>query len=103
MPSTNDSTRSGSRSSPARSWAMVCDHDVLHQVGGGVGVAQVAQAVAPDPRREQPVELGLGVAGLARRRGGDAPGDPPFRRLGGGGVDGFHGAKHSQATAKRNP
>ena len=72
-------------------------HDVLHQVGGGVGVAQMAQAVAPDPRREQPVELGLGIAGLARRGGGDAPGDAPLRRLGGRGVDGFHG----RSIAKR--
>jgi hypothetical protein len=67
-------------------------------------VAQVAQAVAADPRREQPVELGLGLARLPRRRGGDAPGGARFRRLGGGGVvEGFHAPSIASDAAQINP
>ena len=66
-----------------------------------MGVAQVAQAVAPDARREQPVELGLGLARLAGRRGGDAPGGARLRAVGGGRVEGFHGASIAKPAAKK--
>ncbi len=49
---------------------------LLHQVLGGVPVAQVAQPVEPHPRREAAAELGLGL----RVGGGSAPGDGPGER-----------------------
>ena len=102
VPSTNDSDPLGLAQLAGAQLLDGVDHDLLHQVGGGVGVAQVAQAVAADPRREQPVELGLGLA---------APRPARRRRCAGraraSGVSaaeassGFHGAKHSQAPREK--
>ena len=81
---------------------MVSDHDVLHQVGGGVGVAQVAQAVAPHARREQPVELGLGLA--APRPGAAAAMRRASRASGvsaAAGVGGFHGASIAKRRRRK--
>jgi hypothetical protein len=55
---------------------------VLHQVGSGIGVAQVAQPVSPRARGEQPVQLGFSIAGFPRRGGGDTARGACLRRLG---------------------
>jgi hypothetical protein len=48
---------------------------MLHQVGRGMVVAQVALAVAPHARRQQAVQLRLGLALPGGRRLRDAAGE----------------------------
>jgi hypothetical protein len=82
-------------------------HDVLRQVGGGVGVAQVAQAVAADARRQQAVELPFRLfARAADGRAGYAPGELRLGVVGGRwgrGVGGLHGAAKDRRHAPSRP
>src|SRR6185369_117020 len=78
------------------------DHDELHQVIGGVAVAQMAQAVAAHARGHAAIELRLGAAVAAWCRSRDAPGHArllasiPLADL-------FHPGKHRRASRTRNP
>ena len=97
-PNTNDTMRSGASSAPARSFDRQ-RHHVLHQVVGHVVVAQVALVVAAHARREQPIQLRLGLlARSARRRVRDAAGEPGFEAPGEGDVG---GASMAASVTKR--
>ena len=76
VPSTNDATRSGSRTAPVAQLLQHHDEHVLHEVRGRGLVAEVLEPVEPNPRAQAPAEL----ASAAASRLGGAADDPPRER-----------------------
>ena len=76
VPSTNDASRSGSRTAPCAQLLQHHDEHVLHEVRGRGLDAQVLEPVEPDPRAEPAAKLGLG-GGVPVGRAAD---DPPRER-----------------------